>query len=85
MPEGDSDQLGIDFSAVPHEHLAGAMPADPVALDDAIAAFYRRFLDDLPEGPACLPDAGVHVFVDHRGAGPCLCKTKTRPPTKGLS
>ncbi len=82
MPDGaPPDQLVIDVDALGNEPLHGGAPADPVAFDIARTAFYASLLEGRP-APACMPDHGVHIYSDHHGRGPCLCKS-TRD--KGVS
>jgi hypothetical protein len=80
----DPEQLGLDLDTVPAEHLRGGMPADPMARDEAMRAWYRAFLADLCDLPTCQPDRGVHIYTDHRGTGPCLCQRNDPPTPEGV-
>lgn len=54
-------------------------------LDEIKHVIYDQLIHNLGRPSHCLPDRGVHVYLDHRGTGPCQCASTSKNTKKGAS
>lgn len=65
-------QITIDDLDPGWEHIPGAMPADPVLLEQERARAYNAFAAGFTG--SCIPDQKIHVFRDTEER--CICTAK---------